>query len=150
VRAEGEGVLPNIFGSTDVPGLGRCSADTERPIWNGQEVLKISCESPEALRARVRLVDPVTGRDWKVGLGEAASYQFMPSLVWLSPLNRRQAFLQIVDRETQLLGDRWLVPRPVFNRARIHIQPLTQLGCSTIRYGFDIANIRQWEVRESR
>jgi hypothetical protein len=139
-------ILPSTFPQTDVPGLGRCSASRSMPLLN-REVLTVVCESPSEIQplVAVTLVDPQTGREWRQRLGDSYTPHMVPAIHWLSPLNRRQTYLQIVEKESQLPGDRWLVPRSVLRRARIHIVPAVEEGCANVSYSFDVPNIREWQ-----
>jgi hypothetical protein len=137
-------VLPSVFDQTDVAGLGRCSAAVSVAMF-GREMLKVVCESPGKLPvAPVTLIDPETGREWRQGLGDSANFRMIPAMDWLSPLQRRQTFLQVVDNDTKLAGDRWLVPRHVLARSTIRIEPAVKAGCANVEYSFELPDIRKW------
>jgi hypothetical protein len=137
-------VLPSVFDQTDVAGLGRCSATVSVAMF-GREMLKVVCESPGKLPvAPVTLIDPETGREWRQGLGDSANFRMIPAMDWLSPLQRRQTFLQVVDNDTKLAGDRWLVPRHVLARSTIRIEPAVKAGCANVAYSFELPDIRKW------
>jgi hypothetical protein len=100
--------------------------------------LKVVCESPSRLplSSAIRIWDPATGKDWRLGL--RASYtsptSVYPKTTWLSPLWREQAWFQVTPRDSQHPGDRWLIPRAALDRAKIEITPVFDAGCTTLRY----------------
>jgi hypothetical protein len=138
-------VLPATFEQTDVPKLGRCSSTVQAVAMFGIENLKVTCEAPGELppATRVTLRDPATGREWKQGLGDAANFRSFPAFAWLSPLERRQTFLQIVDSDSSKPGDRWLVPRSVLDRSQMTIQPTIIEGCANVSYSFTVPNLQE-------
>ena len=96
----------------------------------------------------VTLVDPPTGREWQQRLGDSYNDGLFPTLTWLSPLNRRQTFLRIADKQTNAPGSEWLVPREVISRAQLRIQPVVEEGCANVEYSFEVPDLRNWEVKD--
>ncbi len=144
LRARKLQVLPAIFGGTEVPGAGRCYSAVQSSMF-GVDNLKVTCETPGSAPpfTRVVLQDPATGREWKQALGDSGRVLPYPSLAWLSPLQRRQTFLRVVEHDSARSDDRWLVPRAVLERARVSIYPTVAEGCENVSYSFTVANLQE-------
>ncbi len=151
VSKRAEVVLPALFPPTDVPGVGRCSSFLVNVPF-AHDALKVICESTESvpLLTRITLLDTQTDRDRRQRLGDSFTGQVLPSITWLSPLQRRQTFYQIVDRVLPGSQDRWLVPREALGRAQVRIEPTVVEGCSVVDYSFEVPDVRAWIVRPER
>ena len=143
--------MPSTFAHKDVPGVGRCSASVGGETYTGS-LLKVLCESPGKLPGVLRLVlrDPQDGKEWKQQLGDSQRYRAIPVLDWLSPIQRRQTFFQLVEVDSSHPGDGWRVPASALARSRLRIEPAIAEGCANVAYALDVEDLRKWIVPPRR
>jgi hypothetical protein len=130
-----------------VPGLGRCASI--EAISLTQELLKAWCESPEELPVLnpVRLMDESGRKEWKRRLGEGYTYFRLPTVTWLSPLNRQTAFFLVTDMLQDAPGSAWLVPRDSLSKARIAVAANEVIGRATVSYELTDLDLRNFVVK---
>jgi hypothetical protein len=133
-------------GNRDIPGSGHCSTIVvEGPNLYEQAALKVLCESPGPLPARgdLRLLDPVTGRDWREHLLRGSVYNLSgPRDSWLSPLNRIDTYFHLTSQRVPQppLAIRYLIPYESLETDQLAITPYEVTGWAVV--DFDFPNIR--------
>jgi hypothetical protein len=120
----------------DAPGLGKCtSAVTGGGVFQTAGV-NVECESPDEIPnpTYVTLKAPELDPPWHTGLGGFGRGTSYPRSTWLSPLNRRNAYINLFAKEDWVKGMNGapledlagavleIVPAPVTGRAILEYQ----------------------------
>jgi hypothetical protein len=126
-----------------VPGAGICTTEITEDRYTRR--IKLVCESPRSKLAgtRARLWSPVSGRDWKTGLGDARRWGIGSQHVWLSPLERDQVYWDIVPEPVRP-SDRSRVPASEVASARIEIIAQEVTGYASIRFEFRDLDLKRY------
>jgi hypothetical protein len=138
-----------VGGSTAlIPGAGRCSAVTVHDE-GGAAKLKAVCESPLdiSLLTRVSLLRKDAGQDMRQHLGDNMPYISYPDQTWLSPLNRRQTFVQLTDVRRGADGSRWLVFPDAVPDATVEMASVQSSGCVIFNYQLRDLALRDFLVK---
>jgi hypothetical protein len=120
-----------------VPVAGRCNSMLQEGR-SYESLLKVMCESPgePPVRTFVTVVSE-DGRQWESRfLGYSSPYLQVARQAWLSPLDRRQTFFNIVDQDSTAPPSRYLVPRGVLPNAKIGIKPQRATGYAVAGFEF--------------
>ena len=125
-----------------VPGVGVCSAVNAHGQFPIKESLKVLCESPVAIPVStpVELRSNTTNRTHTRRLGGAMSQVPYFTSDWLSPLNRRDIYFEIVEQNPGTPGTQWLVPKEDINDATIVISRKDKE--TAFRVDYDLPNIK--------
>jgi hypothetical protein len=129
----GESVWMGVGETRFVPGAGRCTTEVVEDRFTRR--IKLVCESPRSKLGgtRARVWSPTSGREWKTGLGDARRYGIGSRLVWLSPLDRDQAYWDIVPDPLHPT-DQWRVPASEAASVRIEVTPQEVAGYASIPF----------------
>jgi hypothetical protein len=141
----GESVWMGVGESRVVPGAGRCTTEIVEDRFTRR--IKLVCESPRSKLAgtRARVWSPTSGREWKTGLGDARRYGIGSRLVWLSPLDRDQAYWDIgTEPALPLPSDRFRVPASEAASVRIEVMPLEIVGYASIPFELRGIDLKQY------
>jgi len=138
-----EGMKANAPAETrvDVPTLGLCTSSNAFGSLIREGGIRLECESPREIpHTPVILIDSVTTREWKSGLGQASAFVSHPTNTLLSPLFRKEAYFQLTWRDTTRPGSQWQVPQEVASHYRMEIEPQPVTGRAVIP--FELRDIR--------
>jgi len=132
-------------------GLGRCTDSVTGDRLYREGGLRVVCESPHAIpRARLALTDTSTGRHWEAMLGEARGFVNYPTLTWLSPVNRSEAYFQLTSRDASQAGDWWLVPRTTLEHYKFEITVEHVTGTAVVGYELQEIELSRYLAKDSR
>jgi hypothetical protein len=127
--------LPSL-GSSDVPGLGRCTVSMADDRFS-EGILKVMCEQPRRLpAASVLLRHPASGHEWRAGLNSSITYVPGPRDTWLSPLERGQAAFQLTDTADAHPGSQWVVPKEYVPALQMSVTPEISTGHALVPFEF--------------
>jgi hypothetical protein len=135
---------------TDVPDLGKCVVSVADDNIYQEGGLRVACESPAKIPpAHVALTDTVTGRHWDGALG-ARTFVSYPTLTWLSPLNRSEAYFQLISADTGRPGDWWKVPRGTLQHYRLDADIRRVTGTKVVGYELPGIQLRRFVLTSPR
>lgn len=134
----------------DLSGWGKCSSMTQPSDF--ETGLKVDCESPRDIPflIPVRLAVPSSGEQglgpWSSFLGGAYSSSQYPSMIWLSPLNHRDAFFSVAPAGTpaQRAGRSWRIPEELLSSAQITVSSRSPAGSALVRFEFPLAQLKDY------
>jgi hypothetical protein len=135
----------------DAPGLGKCaSAVGDGGFYQGNG-LSATCESPDEIPNPTYVTLEAPGMEllWRRGLstfGRAASY---PRNTWLSPLNRRNAFIPVVPKEDWAKGT-GAVPQEDLAGAVLEIVPEPVVGLAILEFHWKGVVLSKFVVQPKR
>jgi hypothetical protein len=147
-RSLGHPVWVDMARREVVPGAGRCASE-ERDGYGPQQLLLFLCESTgrAPLSAHIRMWQPKTGRDWTQFLGDAASMTPWPSLTWLSPVQRRQTYFQVMPERNDWPGTRRLVAAQDIPGARFEVTPTSITSVELVSVSASDIALEQFVVK---
>ena len=138
-------------GRTAVADLGQCGASVTAERLYREGGLRVVCESPETLpRTRVTLTDSVTGRHWEGLMGGSRSFVTYPTLTWLSPVNRSEAYFQLSSRTPNGPGEQWLIPQSTLEHFRLEAETQRVVGTRVVGYELKGIDLSRYVARDRR
>jgi hypothetical protein len=140
------------FTRRDIPGLGKCAASETGGHLYEENMLRLTCESPDPLPTeRHTVADTATGRTWDNGsLGSSITNVLTPLSTWLSPLNRGESYFRVVPGEAGQPGERWLMPESTLHHFRIGFQTMTVIGKAVVDYELPGMELSRFVAQTSR
>jgi hypothetical protein len=126
-------------GSSAVLGRYRCTGFPREDSWHQAQV-KFECESPAGIPPYVwtELAVPGLSPNWKQVLGDSSIFVPYASETWLSPLNRRQTFINLTSFRGGLLES--LASPEVLANSKVTVTPEFVTGYSLVN--FELKNAR--------
>jgi hypothetical protein len=122
---------------TIVPDLGMCGSSTSGGGLFREDMLVLSCESPEEIPlTSVALTDISTGLQWQGGLRTAVTNVPYPSNTWLSPMRRGEAFFQLNSGDVSRPGSQWQAPLAILGHYRFEVDPQPVVGLAAVDFEF--------------
>jgi hypothetical protein len=129
----------------EVPGVGRCAVTVTEAGFNPSPLLKILCESSEAIPpTTVKLSHSSTQGIWQGVLGDAQPMPRGPNRIWLSPVQRALKYFHLSHAVTVDGVDgsaRWMMPAHYLSTAKIEVTPNLPGGRERIQFDFGLVKL---------
>jgi hypothetical protein len=129
----------------EVPGVGRCSVTVTEAGFNPSPLLKVLCESREAIPiTTVKLSHGETQGVWQGALGDAQPMPHGPNRIWLSPVQRALKYFHLSHAVTVDGVDgsaRWMMPSHYLPTAKIEVTPNLPGRRELVQFDFGLVKL---------
>jgi hypothetical protein len=124
----------------EIPELGRCSTSLTSPDLYLEQSLHVECESTdEPPGASAQFTDTSTGGHWGATLRTSGSIVFYPTLIWLSPVNRTEAYFQLRTEDDHRYADGFRAPVSALQHYTLTAQWQRLQGLAVV--GYEISGV---------